>query len=107
VNLAGDPDSVVELWKSEMAAEQARNFADTSRPNWSADGLEIIYTDNTSGKCVLKRVATSGDGAPVEVAPALTHLDVHAVWSPDRKRIAFTSTQPPGEIPKLKVPLKK
>lgn len=108
VDLAGDPDSIIELWKGEpLTAAQLRGFSDTSRPDWSADGLEIVFTDNSTGKCVLKRVATTGDESPVAVAPALTHNDVHAVWSPDRKRIAFTSTQPPDEISGLKMPAKK
>ena len=89
-----------------MTAENLNRNVDTSRPNWSADGLEIVFTDSSTGNCVLKRVATSGDESAVAIAPALTHLDVHAVWSPDRKRIAITSTQPPTEIPGLKMPRK-
>lgn len=105
VNLAGDPDSIIELWKGEaLLAQQLKGSSDTSRPDWSADGLEIVFSDNSSGKCVLKRVATTGDEPAAVVAPALTHNDVHAVWSPDRKRIAFTSSQPPHEIPDVKLP---
>lgn len=108
VDLAGDADSIIELWKGELLTEQQlRGYSDNSRPNWSADGLEVIFTDNTSGKSAIKRVATSGDQEPVAVSAILTHDDVHAVWSPDRKRIAITSTQPPAEIPGLKTPQKE
>jgi Tol biopolymer transport system component/Ca2+-binding EF-hand superfamily protein len=108
VDPAGDRDSITELWKGDaLLAQQLRSAGDTSRPSWSADGLEIVFTDNSTGKCVLKRVATTGDEPAVVVAPALAHNDVHAVWSPDHKRIAFTSTQPPHEIPGVKLPADK
>ncbi len=56
VDLAGDPDSIIELWKGEhLTPDQLRTSGDTSRPNWSADGLEIMFTDNSTGKCVLTR----------------------------------------------------
>ena len=107
VDLSGDNDSIIELWKSDLTEEQLRGFYDNSRPNCSQDGREIIFADNSSGKSVLKRVVTTGDTEPVVVAPKLSHIDVNAVWSPDRKRIVFCSTQPLAEIEGLKLPQRK
>ena len=104
VNLAGDPDSIVELWTAEMGKEQLARSYDNSRPNWSRNGREIVFTDNSTGPSNLKRVSVAGGEAPVVVAPSLSHIDVNAVWSPDGKRIVFCSTQPLAEIPGLKRP---
>lgn len=107
VDLSGEKDSIIELWKSDLTPEQLRGFYDNSRPNCSQDGREIIFADNSTGKSVLKRVVTTGDEQPVVIAPNLAHIDVNAVWSPDRKRIVFCSTQPPSEITGLKLPTPK
>ncbi|HEY2252719.1 MAG TPA: EF-hand domain-containing protein [Planctomycetaceae bacterium] len=102
IDITGDQDSIIELWKSDL-----HGIHDNSRPNCSQDGREIIFADNSSGKSVLKRVVTTGDEEPVVVASQLSHIDVNAVWSPDRKRIIFCSTQPLAEIPGLKQPKPK
>ena len=104
INLAGDPDSLVELWSGETGREQLARSYDNSRPNWTRNGREIIFTDNSTGPSILKRVATTGDEAAATISAALNHIDVNAVWSPDGKRIVFCSTQPLKEIPGLKVP---
>jgi Tol biopolymer transport system component len=102
IDITGDQDSIIELWKSDL-----HGIHDNSRPNCSQDGREIIFADNSSGTSVLKRVVTTGDEEPVVVASQLSHIDVNAVWSPDRKRIIFCSTQPLAEIPGLKKPKPK
>lgn len=114
-----DPLFVTELWKTKLEPGQTGGL-DTSRPNWSADGREILFTDTTVPdiqppshvKTItrLMRVKTTQPSQPEPLAssltPSLSDKELNGIWSFNQKQIYFTSTQPLDKIPRLINPKK-
>ncbi|MFN0054866.1 MAG: hypothetical protein ACKV0T_22060 [Planctomycetales bacterium] len=99
VNLAtGQVDVVIDQWQPALKVQGKELLIDSSRPAVSPDGREVLFTDHSSGRPVLKRGTLSGQRPAVVVAPRWTAAEIQATWSPDGKRLAFSSTMPPDEL---------
>lgn len=67
-----------------------------SSPSWSADGREVVFSTNLSGRMNLWKVAASG-GWPIQLAQS-EDRQAGAVWSPDGKWIVYQQDFGGGEL---------
>lgn len=103
IDVANDSDVGTELWKTKFDIESSR---DKSRPNWSSDGQEIVFSKPESGQYELQRITIADPSKLQAIRPAFRHEEITGVWSRNRDYVIFASTQPPEEIAELKVVFK-
>jgi TolB protein len=99
-----------ELWLLTLSTGELRqlthNPAMDMQPSWSPDGRFVAFTSNRSGNADIWVMDVSAIGAANAGAePPLQQLTRHPAadhypqWSPDGKRIVFTSTRSGHEAP--------
>ena len=86
-------DLIGELWTVPLGGGAATRITGdaggVSRPRWSPDGTQLLYTANDNGERGL-RIHTPASG----VTRALTgsrFLDLHPAWHPRGERVVFAS----------------
>jgi len=87
------------LWRMRPADTTAEEFVSApeylSSPEWSPDGLRLVYTADRSGQSInlmLKDLRTG----EVTALTSGNHVNLDPSWSPDGKRLAYVSTAPNG-----------
>jgi DNA-binding winged helix-turn-helix (wHTH) protein/Tol biopolymer transport system component len=68
---------------------------------WSPDGSEILFVDRTpQGRTAIYIVAADGSGKPRRLMPDDREAESDPSWSPDGRRIVFSTAQNVGESSK-------
>ena len=94
-----DPKSVISVSNSAARPAPIDDLYYTRSvfgPAWSADGAQIVFSSNMSGRFNLWKVRASG-GWPVQLTQS-DEVQANAVWSPDGKWIVYQQDHAGNEL---------
>jgi Tol biopolymer transport system component/Ca2+-binding EF-hand superfamily protein len=101
IDLTKPAQEPVELFQLGPITDTLTTFTDSSRPQWSADGKELIFTARTE-KAGIHRIMIDSKDPPFSFGPPTMPTDACGVPTPDHKKIIFTSSRPLKEFPNVK-----
>lgn len=101
IDLTNQSQQPAELFKLGPITDTLSTFTDSSRPQWSPDGKELIFTGRTE-KAGIHRILLDKQDQPFSFGPPILPTDACGVPTPDHKQIIFTSSRPLKDFPNLK-----